>query len=111
MTEQEFWAALAPGPLADPPKFRLYHDAKGWPLFYSMQHEPGLFEEIDHATYVHAPTPVRVVNGQLKYLHTATVNKLTPADSGTACAPEDVCVVVDATKPHIKWNRSKHDTD
>ena len=108
MTEAEFWAALAP---VEPPKItrRLYYDAEGLPLFYTMQEEPGNYIELDEETFANPPMHVRVVNGKLKVLNSGPIPKLTPADTGTACAVHDVCVVVDASEPHIKWSLQTND--
>ena len=110
MTEAEFWAALAP---VAPPKviFRLYYDADGLPLFYSMQDEPGNYIEIDQELFSNPPTYVRVVDGKLKVLNTGPVPKLVPSNAGTTCDPHDVCVVVAASKPHIKWSTKTNDTN
>jgi hypothetical protein len=109
MTEQEFWAALAPGPEPDPPRFRLYHDEQGWPLFYSMEEVAGNYIEIDRDTYQNPPTRVRVVDGKLKVLSSYQSEKLVPGSNGVPCATTDVCVVVDHTHPHTKWNLEKYD--
>ena len=108
MTEQDFWAALAP---ADPPRvfYRLYYDEQGLPLFYSMQNAPGNYIEIDFEMYTNPPAHVRVVDGKLKILKTNQVPRLVPASVGTCCAPTDVCVVVDESIPHIKWSLKQHD--
>lgn len=104
MNEQEFWAALAPVPPPPPPIYRLYHDDLGNPLFYSMEDLPGNYIDIDHTTYATAPAHVRVVKGKLVLLKTSVVIKLKPSDNGTACDPQDVCVVVNKEQPHIKWS-------
>ena len=111
MTEQEFWAALAPGPEPDPPCWRLYHDDQGWPLFYSMENVAGNYIEIDRETYLHPPKHGRVIDGKLVVLNTCRVSKLTPASMGTPCSQHDVCVVVDADKPHTKWKITTYDTN
>ena len=109
MTEQEFWEALAPQPTPEPPRFRLYHDNQGLPLFYSMEEVSGNYIEIDQQTYFNPPTHVRVVDGKLKILFTHQPEKLVPSDTGTPCSKFDVCVVVDNNSPHIKWNLKKYD--
>jgi len=49
---------------------------------------------------------VRVIDGKLIILEPAiTAKKLQPSqDQGTACDPRDVCVVVDNSEKHQKWN-------
>ena len=109
MTDQEFWQALAPGAEPDPPFFRLYHDAQGWPLFYSMQNEPGNYISIDRETYQNPPKHVRVVDGTLKMLRNSQSDKLVPSKVGTPCDSTDVCVVVGDQTDHIKWNLKTYD--
>jgi hypothetical protein len=109
MTEQEFWAALAPGPDPKPLSFRLYYDEQGLPLFYSMQDEPGNYIEIDRETYHNPPTHIKIVDGKIKQLSVNFVAKLVPSNTGTPCAVDNVCVVVDQGTPHTKWNLKKHE--
>lgn len=109
MTEAEFWAALAPVTEPPAPQYRLYHDEQGLPLFYTMQEEPGNYIEIDFETYSNPPKHVRVVDGKLKILMNNPVAKLVPSNSGTPCAPSDVCVVVDQNKPNQPWSLKKYD--
>jgi hypothetical protein len=49
---------------------------------------------------------VKVVDGKLIILEPAiTAKKLQPLqDKGTPCDPRDVCVVVDHSVKHQKWN-------
>lgn len=111
MTEEEFWAALAPPPPPPPLQYRLYYDAQGNPLFYTMQEEPGNYVEIDEETFHAAPINVKVVDGKLKIRKTVAVSKLAPGDYGTPCAKNDICVVVDASQIHTKWSLKNHDPD
>jgi hypothetical protein len=103
MTPDEFWNILYQTPEPLPVFYRLYHDEQGFPLFYSMEDVPGNYIEIDRETFVNTPN-VRVVNGQLITLKTATVTKLRPDNTGTACDPRDVSIVVDESRPNIKWS-------
>jgi hypothetical protein len=111
MTEQEFWAALAPVADPKPLSFRLYYNEQGLPLFYSMQEESGNYIEIDRETYNNPPTHVRVVNGKLKELSLNYVTKLVPSNTGTPCAVNNVCVVVDPGITHTKWNLKEYESD
>jgi hypothetical protein len=103
MTEEEFWAALAPVVAPPAPIYRLYYDDLGNPLFYSMEELPGNYIEIDFETWTN-PGHVRVVDGQLVKIKTATVRKLVPGNIGTSCHPDDIAVVVDASQTNTKWS-------
>lgn len=104
MTEEEFWAALAPIPKQAPPTYRLYYGEHGEPLFYSMEDLPGKYITVDREIYVNSPTHVQVVNEQLKIFKTATVSKLKPNGVGTPCHPTNISIVVDESQPHTKWS-------
>jgi hypothetical protein len=106
MTEEEFWAILKDIPNPTPIFYRLYYNDAGSPIIYSMEHLPGNYIEVDQLTYVLSPFNVRVINGKLVYIKpVVTIKKLQPNDlDGTACDPQDVCVVVDPNHPHVKWN-------
>ena len=102
MTEEEFWATMAP--VADPVyMYRLYHDDNGVPLFYSMEDLPGKYVELDQATFANMPSNVRVINGKLTYLKSPVALKLQPSDTGTPCHTQNVSVVVSETQAHTKW--------
>jgi hypothetical protein len=103
MTEDEFWAAMAPRPIPPDPFFRLYYDEQGYPLFYSMEDLPGNYIEIDQAIWTN-PGAVRVIDGKLTWIKKSLVHKLVPGNVGTACHPGDVAVVVDDAKSNIKWS-------
>jgi hypothetical protein len=109
-----FWAVFGqPEPEPEPAKifFRLYHDERGRPLFYSMEDLPGKYIELDQETYQRAPAHARVRDGKLIELVTEEIKKLVPSEEGTCCSPQDVCVVVDQSQPHIKWSIKIDETD
>jgi hypothetical protein len=96
-----------PEPL--PVFYRLYHDADGVPLFYTMEHEPGTYIEIDQDTYTRSSMRVRVRNGQLVELTWKTTQKLTPNGVGTQCDPSDVAIVTN--NPHnTKWSKRVYES-
>ena len=89
----------------DPVFFRLYHDEQGLPVVYSMEDLPGMYIEIDQATYTKNSYQVRVIDGKLTHIDpTKIYSKLYPGDSGTSCHPQDVTIVVD-TGSNIKWRK------
>lgn len=102
MTEEEFWAALAPTVPATI-FYRLYYDEQGFPLFYSQEDLPGNYIDIDHATYVNPPKHVRVVDNKLIVTTFTEVTKLVHYVGGTPCHPSDVSIVVDIEKPFTRW--------
>ena len=103
MNEQEFWAALQPASVK-PTLYRLYYDDKGAPLFYSQEDLPGNYIDVSREIYINPPTHVKVVNKSLEIINTGFIKKLIPGKTGTACHPQNVCIVVDESMPHIKWN-------
>lgn len=112
-TTDNFWQVITTfrWPEPEPVQYRLYHDEQGQPLFYSMEALPGTYIEVDQATYVLASHSVQVQNGVLVVVRPqAQVSWLAPdTESGTACDPRDVCVVVSSDKPHQKWKKLTHD--
>lgn len=105
-TTDNFWAAFAewkPQEPLLPPRYRVYYNDEGYPLFLSHEDLPGNYIDIDRETFVDFPKYVRIVNGKLEILQVNHVPKLVPADSGTPCAPGDVSIVVDPNQPHQMW--------
>ena len=98
-----------PWPEIKPVFYRLYYDADGNPLFYSMEDVPGTYIEIDQATYSINSMRVRVQDGKLVEVTWRTTNKIVPSTTGTACDPRDVAIVVD-TEPNIKWSKQTYES-
>ena len=51
---------------------------------------------------------VRVQAGQLIELKSA-VRRLAPSDTGTACHPNNVAIVVPDTEPHQRWSMKTYE--
>jgi len=109
MNAEEFWAILHAMPEPQSVSWRLYHDESGEPITYSMEDLPGTYIDVDAETYARAPMNVRVQAGQLIELKSA-VRRLTPTDTGTACHPDNVAIVVPATEPYQRWSMKTHES-
>jgi hypothetical protein len=98
----EFFRNLAP---VKPPSYRIYYDDDGRPTSYTVEDLPGNYIEVDAETYTSCNRNIRIVNGKIeKIQQPVMVAKLTPADAGVSCHPNNVAVVVDSTESHIKWS-------
>ncbi len=105
-TTENFWQVWNsftwPEPV--PVSYRCYYQDDGTVDFYTMEHLPGNYIEVEQQVYVLAPMPARVINGQLTIVKPkTTVQKLKPTTgTGTQCHPRDVSVVVDTNGTY--WN-------
>ena len=108
MNAEEFWAILHAMPEPQPVFWRLYYNAAGEPITYSMEDLPGTYIEVDAETFARSPQNVRVREGQLIELKFA-VRRLVPTDTGTPCHPDNVAIVVDETEPHQRWSMKTHE--
>lgn len=111
MTPEEFWSILHNMPEAKPVFYRLYYDADGVPLFYSMEDVPGTYIEIDQETFARGATNVRVRDGKLIEITWATTTKLVPGNSGSPCHPDNVAVIVAEDQPHIRWSKKTYESN
>jgi len=106
LTEQDFWRSLQRLQDHEPPVpvYRLYYDDAGVPLFYSQEHLPGNYIELDVDVWHAGSFNLRIQDGIIQYLQRPAPPRLQPGDSGTACDPRDICVVVTQDRPHKKWS-------
>ena len=111
MTPEDLQKLFRDAPEPPAPFFRLYHDAEGKPLFYSMAHEPGTYIELTPEEYHRGSSNVRVRDGKLVEVTWRTTVKLVPGDSGTHCHPDNVAVVVTESQPHTKWSKQTYESN
>ena len=102
MTPEEFWSILHCAPEPVPVFYRAYYNPDGTIVCYTMEDLPGNYIDIDVETYQRSNPHAKVINGRV--VETKTNNKLKPTGNGTACAPDDVCIVVDESKSYVKWS-------
>jgi hypothetical protein len=111
MTPEELIALFSQVPEPQPVFYRLYHDADGNPLFYSMTDMPGSYIEIDQATYARSSMRVKIVNSKLIEVTWKTVSKLVPGQTGTVCDSRNVAVVVNSGTTNTKWSRHTYESN
>ena len=109
MTPEEFFGAIANMAEPEPVFYRLYHDAAGVPLFYSMEDMPGTYIELTQDEYHHYRSQVRVRDGKLVPLTWQTTQKIVPSDTGTLCHEHDVAIVVKQNGTY--WSKKTYETD
>lgn len=97
-------------PEPKPVFYRLYHDDQGRPLFYSMEHLPGNYIEITQEQYAKNATNVRVRDDKLVPVTWITSEKIVPGETGVACDPRDVAVVV-TSSPNTKWRKQTYESN
>lgn len=106
----EFWGTVK-WPDVIPVYLRLYHDDQGRALFYSQESVPGKYVEVTPEQFALQDLRVRVVGGQLIPRAVPAAPKLVPSNTGTACAPNDVSIVVGQQQPNQPWKLKHHDAD
>lgn len=93
------------------PVYRLYHDDRGQPLFYSMERGPGNYIDITPEQFAAADSHVRVKDGKLVKTYQTGRRKLIPDNNGDiACARHSVTIVSDQ-QPYQRWKLKHYDTD
>jgi len=111
-TTRNFWQVWNEfvWPELQPAQYRLYYDADGCPVVYTMEDLPGTWIEVSQQIYITSPWNVRVTDGKLQIIpQVKTCHKLRPSDRGTACDPRDVCVTVRDTQPRTYWDSKTHE--
>jgi hypothetical protein len=111
MNFEELVSILQGMPEPAPVFYRLYHDADGGPLFYSMEDVPGTYINIGLETYLKNSMRVKVVDGKLIEFGWKVTNKLIPSTDGTACDTRDIAVVVGLDTPNTKWSKKTYESN
>ena len=111
MTPEQLQQLFQAIPEPPSPFFRLYHDADGIPLFYSMEDRPGTYIEIDQETYARNASNVRVRDRQLVEVTWKTTTKLVPGNSGYPGHPDNVAVIVAEDQPHQRWSKKTYESN
>ena len=111
MTPEELTKLFQAVPDPPPLFYRLYHDADGFPLFYSMEDVPGTYIEITPEEYHCNNSNVRVRDGRLVAVTWETTTKLVPGNSGSHCHPDNVAVIVAEDQPHIRWSKKTYESN
>jgi hypothetical protein len=93
------WKPQTPVPVS----FRLYHDASGSPLYYSMESHSDAWIEVTKEQFHRASHKVRVENGSLVPTPEPRAAKLRPSESGTRCHAENVAIIVHQ-EPSRYWS-------
>lgn len=85
---------------------RLYYDSAGRVLFYTCEKPEGNYIVVDALTYAASRLDVVVYEGKIVPVSELLVwSKLVPSDVGTACAVEDISIIVpDNELQKQKWN-------
>lgn len=116
-TTDNFWEVFqtwqAEPEVVHVPLYRLYYDEQGYVICYSGEDILGNYIDVDPEIFRRALTNVRVVENKLIIIELQSVfNKLVPTNKeGTACDPHNVCIIVDADKPHTKWKLKTNETN
>ena len=111
MTPDQLQQLFRATPEPPQPFYRLYHDAEGKPLFYSMADRPGTYIEIDQETYARNASNVRVRDGQLVEVTWKTTTKLVPGNSGSPCHPDNVAVIVAEDQVYTRWSKRTYESN
>jgi hypothetical protein len=104
---RESYELLPPLPEARQ-EYRVYFDDQGQLLFYSMEDLPGNYVVVDREFFAGSPTNVRLRNGKLVVITSATSSKLVPAVDGVSCDLRDVAVISNGI-PCQKWIKRDYD--
>jgi hypothetical protein len=75
-------------------ELRLYYDDNGDYICYTCENLEGNYIVIDKQTFAEGRTDVKVIDGKVVKPQNIVI-KLVPGITGTVCAIEDVCIIVD----------------
>jgi hypothetical protein len=84
-------------------EFRLYYDGEGNPVTYTSEDLSGDYLVVDQDTYAQGRYDIRIINREIVPLNDFTIyNKMVPADSGTACNPNNALLI--EPESTVFWN-------
>jgi hypothetical protein len=89
---------------------RLYYDADGVPLHYTMEESEGQYIVVDSDTFAQCRFDIRVIKGKIISLYDLNnkpkMLRRTSNDSNTATTThiEDMTLITDKDSPHIFWD-------
>lgn len=90
-------------------EYRIYYDSEtGAVLDYTNDIREGTYITVDCDTFARHRFDLRVVKGKLVTAAPA-VGKLRPAETGQACHPTDVTIIVDSAGPATFWKNHTYD--
>ena len=112
MSDSEFLKALrefsaeAPRPI----EYRIYYDPEnGKILDYTTDDLPGKYIIVNQVIFQQHRFDCKIENGQIVEPK-VSIGKLSPADNGTPCHPDDVTIIVDRSAASVKyWKNYTHE--
>ena len=102
---EQFWRNYKWPDPQPTPQYRVYYNDDGDVVAYTTEDLPGKYLTVTAHEFALASRRVRVKDGQLVARKQVSSHKLVPSDTGTACHPHDVAVIVGPDQPHQKWHR------
>lgn len=87
-----------------PTTYKLYHNDDGEPITYSVEDLSGNYIDITADEFLSADMNVVVKDKKIHKIVFTRLSKLKPNNNtGTACHPNDITVIVNNDQPHKLW--------
>jgi hypothetical protein len=90
-------------------EFRLYHDATGTILFYSMEDLPGEYIEITAEQFAAMRYDVYVKDGKVHQKKMVSLGKLVPSSKGFPTSPGDITLIEPTSTTY--WENKTYEND